>query len=68
MTQDHHQTAPQLLDVPAIAARLSVSERKVRELLKDELRAVRIGASVRAREDDLAAYIDSLTPSEEVQP
>lgn len=51
--------APQLLDLQAAAARLSLSVRTVRYLAsRGELPAVRIGRALRFTETDVAAFID----------
>ena len=50
----------QLLTLDQVAAKLQVSMSTVRRLLdRGELKAVRIGRSLRVRPVDLAAYIDS---------
>jgi excisionase family DNA binding protein len=50
----------QLLDVPAVARRLDVSEKTVRRLIaRGELRAHRIGRLLRISEEELGRFLDS---------
>jgi excisionase family DNA binding protein len=50
----------QLLDVPAVARRLDVSEKTVRRLIaRGELRAHRIGRLLRISEEELRRLIDA---------
>ena len=54
--RDHSQ----LLDVPAVARRLNVSEKTVRRLIaRGELRAHRIGRLLRISEEELRRFLDS---------
>jgi len=54
--RDHSQ----LLDVPAVARRLDVSEKTVRRLIvRGELRAHRIGRLIRISEDELDRFLES---------
>jgi excisionase family DNA binding protein len=56
-----HAAAPNLLDVEAVAKRLSVSVRHVRRLIAGgALRATRLGGrAVRVAEDDLSVFVES---------
>lgn len=49
---------PKMLTVYEVADYLKVNHNTIRRLInKDELRAVRIGDSIRIRESDLAEYL-----------
>ena len=48
-----------MLTIHAVAEKLSVDERTVRELIrKSELRAIKVGKEWRVTEDDFDAYVD----------
>ena len=48
----------QLLDVPAVAHRLDVSEKTVRRLIaRGELRAYRVGRLLRVSEEELGRFL-----------
>ena len=53
--------APNLLDVEAVAKRLSLSAKHVRRLISEgAIRATRLGRrAVRVAEDDLSVYVES---------
>jgi excisionase family DNA binding protein len=55
-----HRNHGQLLDVPAVARQLDVSEKTVRRLIaRGELRAHRIGRLLRISEEELGRFIDA---------
>ena len=55
-----HRNHGQLLDVPAVARRLDVSEKTVRRLIaRRELQAHRIGRLLRISEEELGLFLDS---------
>lgn len=56
-------TVERLISVPEICNRLGIRQTKAFAMLKDgTLPRVKVGASTRVKESDLARYIESLKP------